>query len=143
MKRILGLAFIAMIASASAGMAEECMVNIEPDRDRGGFGDLVFYSFDPHLEVQIETPRQPVEMTFVIAIDGQESSDIMAFPGLDDLALSVAPSDGDIALDLEFIAKLLQGDELTVLGWRSGQLRTFASYELTGLRQALGDCGLI
>jgi hypothetical protein len=139
--RIAILAAALLLAAPAA--AEDCTAAVAPDRDRGVLGDLVFYDFGAHYELQIETPAQPSGIGFEIALDGAATDAVLAFSGLDDIALSLATADGDLALDLAFLPALFESGELTALGYRDGALVTFASYDLRELAAGLVACGLV
>lgn len=140
--RRIGLALALLGASTVASVAEECSISIKPDRDRGVLSNMTFYNFGQHFELQIETPSQPEGVEFRVALDGQETPDVAIYPGMDDLALSLAPYNGDIAIDLAFVTGVLKGSELTVVGFRETAIATLANYDLRELQTKLAACDL-
>lgn len=140
-KRI-GLTLALLGASSLASVAEECSISINPDRNRGVLGNMTFYNFGQHFELQIETPSQPEGVEFRVALDGEETPDVLVYPGMDDLVLSLAPHNGDIAIDLAFVTGVLKGSELTVIGFRETAIATLANYDLRELQTKLAACDL-
>lgn len=136
------LVIVAMSIAAAPTLAQDCTALVPPSQSNGILAELAFYDFGDHMELQVNTPTQPLGLSFEVQIDGEDRPDIALVPGLDDILLSFTPPDGDLAIDLAFLAAVVDGATLQITGYRDGAIEALASYDIAELSIALGTCGL-
>jgi len=136
------IAFAAVSLVVAPALAQECQAVVPPTQSNDILAELAFYDFGEHMELQVNTPTQPSGLNFEVQIDGEDRPDILLIPGLDDILLSVTPANGDLAIDLAFLSTIVDDKNLQITGYRGGSIEALASYDLTTLAAALGECGL-